>query len=76
MDLSQVQKNQKVKISSVNAHVVLKKRLASLGVIVGKEVEVLESTLQNNTLKIGIAQGFVAIRLDEAKHIEVEAIHA
>lgn len=76
MDLSQIQKNQKVKILSINAQAILKKRLVSLGVMVGKEVEVLESTIQNNTLKIGIAQGFIALRLDEAKCVEVEIINA
>ena len=50
MDLSQVQKNEKVKIIRINAQTTLKKRLASLGVSVGKEIEVLETTLQKNTI--------------------------
>lgn len=36
MDLSQVQKNEKVKIVRINAQTTLKKRLASLGMSVGK----------------------------------------
>lgn len=76
MDLSQVQKNEKVKIIRINAQTTLKKRLASLGVSVGKEIEVLETTLQKNTIKIGIGLGSIALRLDEAKCVNVEAIHA
>ena len=70
MNLSQIQKNEKVKI----VRITLKKRLASLGVSVGKEVEVLETTIQKNTIKVGIGLGSVALRLDEAKCIDVEAL--
>ena len=76
MDLSQVQKNEKVKIVRINAQTTLKKRLASLGMSVGKEIEVLETTLQKNTIKVGIGLGPIALRLDEAKCVNVEAIHA
>ena len=72
MDLSQVPKNTKVKIVVISAQTTLKKRLASLGVSIGKEVEVLETTIQKNTIKIGIGLGSIALRLDEAKSIEVE----
>ena len=74
MNLSQIQKNEKVKIVRINAPITLKKRLASLGVSVGKEVEVLETTIQKNTIKVGIGMGSVALRLDEAKCIDVEAL--
>ena len=73
MNLSQAKKSEKFKIVSINAQTILKKRLSSLGVIVGKEVEVLETTIQKNTIKIGIGLGSIALRLDEAKLIEVEA---
>lgn len=72
MDLSHVPKNTKVKIVAIRAQTTLKKRLASLGVNVGKEVEVLETTLQKNTIKIAIGLSSIALRLDEAKSIEVE----
>ncbi len=58
------------------AQTTLKKRLASLGMSVGKEIEVLETTLQKNTIKVGIGLGSIALRLDEAKCVNVEAIHA
>jgi len=72
MDLSHVPKDTKVKIVAIQAQAVLKKRLASLGVSVGKEVKVLETTIQKNTIKLGIGLGSVALRLDEAKSIDVE----
>ena len=68
--------NEKVKIVRINAQTTLKKRLASLGMSVGKEIEVLETTLQKNTIKVGIGLGSIALRLDEAKCVNVEAIHA
>lgn len=76
MNLSQIPKNEKVKIVQINAPIILKKRLASLGVSVDKEIEVLETTIQKNTIKLGIGLGSVALRLDEAKCIDVEMIHA
>ncbi len=72
MDLSQVQKDEKVRIVRIDAPIALKKRLASLGVNVGKEVEVLEMTLQKNTIKLGIGLGSVALRLDEARCVHIE----
>lgn len=72
MKLADITKGQKVAIVAINAPIVLKKRLASLGVSVGKEVEVLETTLQKNTIKLGIGLGSIALRLDEAKMIDVE----
>lgn len=72
MDLSNVPKNTRVKIVAIHAQTTLKKRLASLGVSVEKVVEVLETTIQKNTIKIGIGHSSIALRLDEAKSIAVE----
>lgn len=72
MNLSEVTKNIMVKIVSIDAPSILKKRLASLGICEGKEVQVLEATIQRNTIKVGIGSGFVALRLDEAKSISVK----
>ncbi|WP_228447991.1 FeoA family protein [Sulfurospirillum diekertiae] len=46
MDLSQINKNQKAHIKSIHAQNTLKKRLLSLGLGIGKEVEVVETSLQ------------------------------
>lgn len=74
MDLSQAKKSEKLKIVHIHAQAMLKKRLSSLGVITGKEVEVLEMTIQKNTIKIAIGLSSIALRLDEAKLIEVETL--
>lgn len=72
MDLSQITKNQKAFIKQINAEQTLKKRLFSLGLGIGKEVEVVETSLQKNTLKVALGLSSIALRLDEAKTIQVE----
>jgi ferrous iron transport protein A len=74
MNLAEIGKGKMVQIVSIEAPIGLKKRLGSLGMSVGKEVEVLEMTLQKNTIKLGIGLGSVALRLDEAQCIHVEVI--
>lgn len=73
VDLSQINKNQKVLIKQIHAQHTLKKRLYSLGLVVGKEIEVVETSLQKNTIKVALGFSSVALRFDEAKMIEVEA---
>lgn len=72
MDLSQITKNQKAFIKQINAEQTLKKRLFSLGLGIGTEVEVVETSLQKNTLKVALGLSSIALRLDEAKTIQVE----
>ncbi|WP_263833941.1 FeoA family protein [Sulfurospirillum oryzae] len=72
IDLSQINKNQKALIKTIHAQNTLKKRLLSLGLGIGKEVEVVETSLQKNTIKIIIGFSSIALRFDEAKLIEVE----
>lgn len=74
MNLSQIEKNKKAKILKIDAQTVLRKRLSSLDITVGKEVKILETSLQKNTIKIAIGLSSVALRLSEAKLIEVEEI--
>ncbi|AFL69366.1 FeoA family protein [Sulfurospirillum barnesii] len=74
MDLSHVSTHQKVLIKAIHAQNVLKKRLLSLGLSVGKTVEVVETSLQKNTIKLALGFSSVALRLEEAKLIEVEAL--
>ena len=76
MDLSQATKGAKVKVVRIHAQIPLKKRLASLGLSVGKEIKVLETTLQKNTIEIAMGATFLALRLDEAKQIEIEVKNA
>jgi ferrous iron transport protein A len=74
MDLSQINTHQKVLIKAINAQNVLKKRLLSLGFGVGKTVEVVETSLQKNTIKLALGFSSVALRFEEAKLIEVEVL--
>lgn len=72
MDLSQITKNQKALIKQINAEQTLKKRLFSLGLGIGREVEVVETSLQKNTIKVALGLSAIALRFDEAKTIQVE----
>lgn len=72
MYLSQITKNQKALIKQINAEQTLKKRLFSLGLGIGREVEVVETSLQKNTIKVALGVSSIALRLDEAKTIQVE----
>ncbi|MDD2384416.1 MAG: FeoA family protein [Sulfurospirillaceae bacterium] len=74
MNLSQISKNTKVMIKTITAQSLLKKRLYSLGLGSGKEVEITEISLQKNTIKIALGFSSIALRMEEAKMIEVEAI--
>ena len=74
MNLSHIEKNKKVMIKEINSPMVLKKRLQSLGIGVGKEIEISEISLQKNTIKISLGFSFIALRMSEAKTIEVEEI--
>ena len=74
MNLSQIPKNTKVMITTITAQSLLKKRLHSLGLGSGKEVEITEISLQKNTIKIALGFSSIALRMVEAKMIEVEAI--
>lgn len=72
MNLAQLEKNERGVIKNVLAQSALKKRLFSLGIGIDKEITVLETSLQKNTIKIALGQSAVALRLDEARMIEVE----
>lgn len=74
MNLSHIEKNTKVRIIEINSPATLKKRLQSLGISAGKEVEISEISMQKNTLKIALGFSFIALRMSEAQTIEVEEI--
>ena len=76
MDLSEAKKGTKARVTAIHAQLSLKKRLSSLGLSVGKEVEILETTLQKNTIQLAIGLGSIALRFDEAKQIEIEVLNA
>lgn len=71
MCLADAKKGERLKISSIKADKALKKRLASFGIIVNKEIVVNEISLGNNNIKISIGNSNVALRTEEAKYIFV-----
>ena len=74
MNLTELEKNQKGRIKQIHAQLALKKRLLSLGLSLDKEITLLETSLQKNTIKIALGQSALALRFDEAKMIEIEVV--
>jgi len=59
-------------IKAVNCENALKNRFYSFGMVKGSKVHVEEVTLTKSTMEIKINTTSVAIRLSEAKKIEIE----
>ena len=59
-------------IKAVNCENALKNRFYSFGMVKGSKVHVEEVTLTKSTMEIRINTTKVAIRLSEAKKIEIE----
>lgn len=72
MLLSQLQKNSYANILAINADKALKNRLNSFGVNKGAKIKIEELTLTKSTIEISINRTRLALRLSEAKCIEVE----
>ena len=74
MFLSELQKGECGKIISIDANSRLKARFSSFGITRGSTVYVIEQTISKNTIKIRIQNTKIALRISEAKIIEVEKI--
>jgi ferrous iron transport protein A len=74
MKLSELEKNQKAIIKKVDCEDDLKQRLFSFGIIKGTEIKANEVSLAKNTMVIEIENTELAIRIEEAKQVEVEVI--
>jgi ferrous iron transport protein A len=72
MDLSQLQKGECGIITKVSAAQVLKSRLNSFGITKGAKIYVIEQTMSKNTIEIRLHSTKIALRINEAKTIEVE----
>ncbi len=72
MDLSELQKGECGIITKVSAEQVLKSRLNSFGITKGARIYVLEQTMSKNTIEIRLHSTKIALRINEAKTIEVE----
>lgn len=72
MKLSELQKGECGKIISISSDSVLKARFSSFGITRGATIYVLEYTIAKNTMEVKINNTKIALRLTEAKFIEVE----
>ncbi len=61
-------------ICRVDADKSLYDRLCSMGIIAQEIVEVKEYSLAKSTLSISMGDFIVALRLEEARHIEVKKV--
>ena len=71
MQLNELEKGQKARIVRIDAESTLKNRLMSFGVIRGAYLSVEEYSPAKKTIKIMIDATMIALRFDEARHIEV-----
>ena len=72
MKLSELQKGECGKIVSIQSDPVLKSRFSSFGITRQALIYVIEHTIAKNTLEVRINKTKIALRITEAKLIEVE----
>ncbi len=74
MNLSELKKNDKAVIVSIKGNEDLINRFASFGVVEDSEIKVIEFSLARNTMEIDCEGTALALRLQEAKSIDVKKI--
>ena len=74
MKLSNLNKNIQATILKVNCSDELRQRFYSFGIIKGASVAIEEISLTKNTITLVVDDTNIAIRAEEAQHIEVELI--
>lgn len=72
MNLSELNKGECGRIIKINSDTVLKSRFNSFGITKGAIVYIIEQTLSKNTIEIRLHNTKIALRINEAKTIEVE----
>lgn len=72
MNLSELHKGECGIITKVSAEQVLKSRLNSFGITKGARIYIIEQTMSKNTIEIRLHSTKIALRINEAKTIEVE----
>lgn len=72
MKLSELTKNQKAIISNITCNDELKQRFFSFGIIKGTLIKVNEISLTKSTMTFDINNTEIAMRVEEAKQVEVE----
>lgn len=74
MLLSELRKGDKAIIKKVNAQKALRDRFASFGIMRGEEITVKACSIAKQTIEIEVGSTTIAMRAEEAEHIEVEKI--
>lgn len=72
MNLSELHKGECGKIVKITSDSVLKSRFNSFGITKGAVIYVIEQTLSKNTIEIKLHNTKIALRINEAKTIEIE----
>lgn len=74
MNLSDLNKKQKAAVKKINCKNDLKQRLYSFGIVRDAEIEVEAISFAKNTMEINVENTSIAIRIEEAKTVEVELL--
>jgi ferrous iron transport protein A len=74
MKLADLEKTQRAIIKKIECDNELKQRFYSFGMVRGAEILVENQSLAKNTIEINIEDTLIALRIEEAKTIEVEVI--
>ncbi len=72
MSLDELQKGDMAIVKDIKSDSELKHRLYSFGLIRGVKILVKEFSIKKKTIEVEVNRSRVALRLDEAKKIEVE----
>lgn len=71
MTLNQLKKGEKASIQEFSCDKILKSRFNSLGIKKGELIHIEEVTLAKETIEVKINRTKIALRVSEAKQIEV-----
>ncbi len=71
MKLNELKKGETARVVRIDAPADLKNRLMSFGVIRGAQITISEYAPAKKTLKLAVNATMIALRFEEADHIEV-----
>ena len=72
--LSELEINQEAIIFKLNCNDELKQRFYSFGIIKGTPIKIDEISMAKNTIALDVDGTEIALRIDEAKQIDVELV--
>ena len=74
MLLNQLRKGDRAEIIRVHADKALRDRFASFGIMRGEELVVKACSIARQTIEIEVGSTAIALRAEEAEHIEVKKV--